>query len=308
MKEDKTLTWYRVDAKSLDLRALRVAVVGGTGGIGRAISRFVASRGGGVLVVGQTFRDSDVPRIEFIKADLSLMREAQRVGALLPAENLDLVIFTTGIFAAPKREETAEGIERDMAVSFLSRLVILREIGPRLGKNRGSTMNPRVFIMGFPGTGQVGDLDDLNAEKSYRSMRVHMNTVAGNEILVLEAAKRYPHANFFGLNPGIIKTNIRSNFLGANTVRYRVIERIIGLVSPSAENYAERLTPLLVSPDLEGRGGAMFNRKGTAILPSRKLTQTYVTEFIEASEALVARAKTQTAHQRALTNADGILN
>lgn len=296
MKEDKTLAWHRVDAKSLDLRALRVAVVGGTGGIGRAISRFVASRGGGVLVVGQTFRDSDVPRIEFIKADLSLMHEAQRVGVLLPAENLDLVIFTTGIFAAPKREETAEGIERDLAVSFLSRLVILREIGPRLGKDRGSTMTPRVFIMGFPGTGQVGDLDDLNAQKSYRSMRVHMNTVAGNEILVLDATKRYPHANFFGLNPGIIKTNIRSNFLGANTVRYRVIERIIGLMSPSAENYAERLAPLLVSPDLEGRGGAMFNRKGAAILPSPKLTQTYVTEFIEASEALMARARSKTAH------------
>jgi hypothetical protein len=53
-----------------------------------------------------------------------------------PAETLDLVIFTTGIFAAPRRQETAEGIERDMAVSYLSRLVLVREIAPRLGKNR----------------------------------------------------------------------------------------------------------------------------------------------------------------------------
>jgi len=35
------------------------------------------------------------------------MREAQRVAALLPAETLDLLIFTAGIFAGPKREETA---------------------------------------------------------------------------------------------------------------------------------------------------------------------------------------------------------
>lgn len=81
-----------------------------------------------------TFRDSDASGIEFIKADLSLMREAQRIAALLPAETLDLVIFTTGILAAPKRLETAEGIERDMAVSYLSRLVIVREIAPRLGR------------------------------------------------------------------------------------------------------------------------------------------------------------------------------
>jgi hypothetical protein len=45
------------------------------------------------------------------------MREARRVAAALPAEPLDLVIFTTGIMAGPKREVTAEDIERDMAVS-----------------------------------------------------------------------------------------------------------------------------------------------------------------------------------------------
>ena len=168
MKRDKNFTWRRVDAASLDLKGMKVAIVGGTGGIGRALSRFMSSRGASVVVVGQTFRDSGVPGIEFIKADLSLMREAQRVAVLLRAENLDLLVFTTGIMAGPKREETAEGIERDMAVSYLSRLVIVREIGPHLGKNRpAAPMKSRVFIMGFPGTGQAGKLDDLNAEKSY---------------------------------------------------------------------------------------------------------------------------------------------
>jgi NAD(P)-dependent dehydrogenase (short-subunit alcohol dehydrogenase family) len=98
----------------------------GTGGIGRALSRFMASRGASVVVVGWTFRDSDVPGIEFIKADLSLMREAQRVAVLLPAEDLDLFVFTTGIMAGPEREETAEGIERDMAVSMSFFLLCVR--------------------------------------------------------------------------------------------------------------------------------------------------------------------------------------
>ena len=103
MKRDKNIAGHRVDPTTLNLKELRVAVVGGTGGIGRAVSRFLASRGASVLVVGQTFRDSDIAGIEFIKADLSLMHEAQRVASLLPAENLDLVIFTTGIFASRKR-------------------------------------------------------------------------------------------------------------------------------------------------------------------------------------------------------------
>src|SRR5437867_1471312 len=291
MKRDKDLAWHRVDAMSLDLRGMKVAIVGGTGGIGRAFSRFMASRGARVLVVGQTFRDAGVPGIEFVHADLSLMSEAQRVGKLLPAETRDLVLLTAGIFAAPQRQETPEGIERDMAVSYLSRLVIAREIGGRLGKQRpAGSMKPRVFIWGFPGFGQTGNLNDLNAEKLYRSMPVHMNTVAGNEALVLDAAKRYPNASFFGLNPGLIKTNIRSNLMGAHKLRYRFMEGLIGLMTPSAEAYAERMAPLLVSPNLEGHSGAMFNRKAFAILPSPGLTGGYVHDFMAASEALVSRA------------------
>jgi len=292
MKRDKSITWQHVDTASLDLKGRKVAVVGGTGGLGRAISRVLASRGASVTVVGQTFRDAGVPGIEFIQADLSLMRESERVAKALPAGQLDLVVFTTGIFAAPKRQETAEGIERDMAVSYLSRLVTLRELAPRLGKDRpAASMKPRVFIMGYPGTGQAGSLDDLNAEKSYSARPVHMNTVAGNEMLVLDGAKRYSNATFFGLNPGLIKTNIRDNFLGKGTLKSRIIEWVIGILTPSATNYAERLAPLLVAPDLEAHSGAMFDRKGAAILPSVKLTDdSYVTRFIAASEALVARA------------------
>jgi NAD(P)-dependent dehydrogenase (short-subunit alcohol dehydrogenase family) len=292
MKRDNSFTWRRVDAASLDLKGLKVAIVGGTGGIGRAISRFMDPRGASVVAVGQTFRDSEVPGIQFVKADLSLMREAQRVGQALPAEALDLVIFTTGILPGPKREETAEGIERDMAVSYLSRLVIVREIGPRLGKDRpAARMKPRVFIMGFPGVGQTGRLDELNSEKSYGRWTAHMNTVAGNEVLVLHAARRYPNANFFGLNPGFIKTNIRTNLFGGDTLLYRFTEWMLGLIASSPESYADRITPLLVSPDLEGHSGVMFDRKGRAILPSPKLTDSsYVNAFVAASEALMSRA------------------
>ncbi|MDY7229593.1 SDR family NAD(P)-dependent oxidoreductase [Hyalangium rubrum] len=291
MKRDKNLVWRRVDAAGLDLKGLKVAVVGGTGGLGRAISHLLASRGASVTVVGQTFRDSGVPGIEFLQEDLSLMSEAQRVAAALPAETLDLVVLTTGIFAAPTRQETAEGLERDMAVSYLSRLVLVRGMAPRLGKHRSAApMKPRVFIMGYPGTGQAGSLGDLNAEKSYSGMAVHMNTVAGNEMLVIDSAKRYANASFFGLNPGLIKTNIRSNFLGEGSLRFRFIEWMIGLLAPSAETYAETVTPLLVSPDLEGHSGAMFDKKGDAILPSAKLTDDHVRAFLADSEALVARA------------------
>ena len=168
--------------------------------------------------------------------------------------------------------------------------MILREIVPRLGKDRPvASVKPRVFIMGFPGTGRAGTPDDLNTEKSYGALRAHWNTVAGNEMLVIDAAKRYPNVTVFGLNPGGIKTNIRDNLFGKDSLKSRVFEGMLGLFTPTADAYADRLTPLLVSRDLEGHSGAMFDRKGQAILPSPKLTDSsYVNAFITGSEALVA--------------------
>jgi NAD(P)-dependent dehydrogenase (short-subunit alcohol dehydrogenase family) len=291
MKRNPSVSWTQVPAGSLKVDGVKVAIVGGTGGLGRALAQVLAKRGAAVTVVGQTFRDAGVPGIEFVKADLSLMREAERVGRALPAETLDLLVLTTGIFAAPQREVTAEGLERDMAVSYLNRLVILREMAPRLGSARpASAKKPRVFIMGYPGAGQAGVLEDLNAEQSYSAMRVHMNTVAGNEMLVLDGAAKNGKVLYFGLNPGLIKTNIRDNFLGKGSLKSRLAETLIGWTSPSAESYAERIAPLLFSPDLETHSGALFDQKGRAVLPTPALDGARVSAFLAASEQLVSRA------------------
>jgi hypothetical protein len=182
-----------------------------------------------------------------------------------------------------------------MAVSYLNRLVMLREMALRLGKARpvragADAAKPRVFIWGYPGTGQIGNPDDLNAERAYKALAQHMNTVAGNEILVLDAARRYPHLNVYGINPGLVKTNIRSNFLGHRKLVFGMMEGIIGLLTPTPAQYARRIAPLLVSPDIEQHSGALFDSKARAILPSEGLTEEYRRKFTVASEALLTRA------------------
>ncbi|QQX92731.1 SDR family NAD(P)-dependent oxidoreductase (plasmid) [Gluconobacter sphaericus] len=289
MKRDLSLKWHNVDPGSL--RGKRAIVVGGTGGVGRAVSQALAARGTQVTVVGQTFRDADIANISFVQADLSLLNDAERVARELPAEQADLLVFTTGIFAAPKRQVTAEGIERDMAVSYLNRLVMLRNLAPRLGTQRSDgSPRARVFIMGYPGTGQLGTPDDLNSDRAYKVMAAHMNTVAGNEALVVDSAHRYPDLGVFGLNPGLIKSSIRSNLMGADSLKHRIMEWLIGKLAPSADDYAARILPLLVSPDLDQRSGAFFNRKAQAILPSEGMNEAYAKRYITASEAVIAKA------------------
>ncbi len=291
MKRDTSWDWQRSTNAGLDLKGRRIAIVGGTGGVGRGFAHILASRGAQVIVVGQTFRDAGVPNIEFVSANLESMREADRIGKTLPAEDLDLVLLTTGIFAARKRQVTEEGLERDMAVSFLSRLVIVREIAGRLGRNRPATgIKPRIFVWGYPGTGRSGTPEDLNAEQSYSMWRAHMNTVAGNEMLVLQGAKRYSGIEIFGMSPGILATNIRSN-MRKKPGSGGFMEWFISKTNPTPDEYAERITPLLFSPGLAGHSGAIFDRKGNPSLPSPKLTDSaYARAFLADSEALVARA------------------
>jgi NAD(P)-dependent dehydrogenase (short-subunit alcohol dehydrogenase family) len=290
-RRDESLVWARRAVTTLDLSGKNVAVVGGTDGLGRALSRLMAARGAHVTIVGRTFRDEGTARIEFVKADLSRMSESRRIGRTLVAERLDVVVLTTGIAAPPHRQVTAEGIELDLAVSYLSRFTAVREFAPRLGRALpADAAPPRVFVMGGPGSGAAGNPDDLNAERAYKSIPAHMNTIAGNEALVLDATQRYPHARFYGLNPGLIKSNIRANLLGPGSIKHRLVEALIGLVTISPEEYAAYTVPLLFAPELTTHGGALFNQKGEAIFPSEALTPERVGAFQAASEALLSRA------------------
>ncbi len=284
---DKSVTLTPLAATALDLHGKTFVVVGGTDGLGRAIAKLAASRGAAVTVVGRTFRDEGVSGVSFVKADLSSLRTAAHLGRELAVESADVVLFTAGIMAAKQREATAEGIERDLAISYLNRFVMTRELAPRLGVRRpAGAPPPRVFAMGFPGTGQLGDPDDLNAEKGYDAFKVHMNTVAGNEALVLEGARRWPQVRFFGLNPGLIKTNIRANFLGEGSATHRVAEFFIGLFMTSPERYAERILPVIFAPELDSHNARMFGQKGNPILPTDGMSPEQVARLIGASERL----------------------
>ena len=267
-------------------------IFGGTGGIGRALAQAFTSKGAQVTVVGRNFYDQENLNIRFIKADLSSLKVAKKISQELPAESIDIIIFTTGIFTGRKRLVSEENIELDIAVSYLSRFVILRDIVGRIGKNnKKENVKPRIFIMGFPGgEREAGSIDDFNSEKSYNWYAAHMNGVVGNEALVLDSAVRYPSVNFYGLNPGIIKSNIMSVLLGDGLIK-RVNQSFTGLLFQSAEKYAENLLPLLVSPDIESNSGFMFGRYGDPIYPNPKLMDnTYLKKIIDESEKLVKRA------------------
>lgn len=155
------------------------------------------------------------------------MKQAQRVAKELPAETLDMLFLSSGSEPTKQRVESSEGIEQDLAISYLSRFVIVHGVADRLGAKRGGkSLKPRIFSLAGPGVGIIGDASDLNAERTNGFWVAHMNTVAGNEAIVLDGASRYPAINFYGLNPGMFKTDIRSHFLGKGSIKHRLVEAL----------------------------------------------------------------------------------
>ena len=84
------------------------------------------------------------------------MKNAKALAEDVDVEKFDVIVFTNGILSRSKRTETPEGIEEDLAISYLSRFAFLKR-AMELGfskKRLDSSTKPRVFIMGYPGKKQ----------------------------------------------------------------------------------------------------------------------------------------------------------
>lgn len=274
---------------SQSLSSLKVIIIGGTGGLGHALAQNLASKKALVTVVGRNFKDEDNSNIKFIKADLSLMKNVSNLidEKIIDISKYDLIIFTAGIIASRAREETSEGLERDLATSYLNRYLFLSKSISDLKPSNNAILNkPRIFIMAYPGTGQLGEIDDLNQEKKYSYWTAHMNTVAGNEALVthFSGSKNY---QIYGLNPGLVKTNIRNNLLGNKSWLSSTVEFFIGWIFKSPEDYAKIMLPLLIDPSLDNKDGTFYDNKAKMISPSKDLTKEYAYRYISESKELL---------------------
>lgn len=271
---------------SVSLNGKSVIVIGGTSGIGNGLAKAAKRAGASVIVVGRNLRDKEFSD-SFVKADLSTMREATRIANELPFESADVIIFTNGIVPGNNKVSTNEGIELDMAASALNRHVILSIAAPRL---KAST---RVLIWGFPGSkGYMAktNIHDFNSDQSFTGGfgTAHMNTVALNEALVCHWAEKGIHA--FGFNPGLIKTDIRKPLTGGG-IFGGCLEFFVSLANPSVEDYAQRILPLFVAPELNSINGVMFGQHGGPIHRSSEFEDpATVKAWIDAAEALSRKA------------------
>jgi len=163
-----------------------------------------------------------------------------------------------------------------------------------LGSKRlPSGLKPKIFIMGYPGAKNEAKLDDYNWEKGYSFLDAHLNTVVSNESFQSYLAKKYKSSlTVIGLNPGLIKTGIRSQIL-TNPIANWIVEGFISLIYPTPESYAENtLINLVIDQNLDNDSfsGASFDQKGNEILPNPSLTIEIEEKIISLGDELIKKA------------------
>jgi len=244
-------------------------ITGGTKGLGAGAAKGLAKHGAKVVVVGRTTPKEllEIPGISFIQADLGTVRGTIELARQLKGRTFDTAVLSTGIITRSTLTRTSEGLEEDLAISYLSRFVLINE----MIKANMLVGRKRIYVFGYPGNNlKPTSVEDMNFESvKYTQIPAHMNTVVFNESLVHETARRFPEYHVYGLNPGWIQTGIRDNFHGGEgTILGKTAEAVIGFFNWSVDDYVENsLIHLLASETLANKNGVSFSQKGFDLEP-----------------------------------------
>ncbi|HEX6339835.1 SDR family NAD(P)-dependent oxidoreductase [Umezawaea sp.] len=195
-----------------------VLITGGTDGIGRAVALDSLRKGHSVLVIGNTpekgndflARAADLgaaDRAAFLRADLRLVAENGRVLDEVRSrlDRLDrLVLCAQHYRTRPVR--TAEGVEENFALSYLSRFVLSHGL---LDLLRASD-DP--VVMNVCGTGTpIGSInwDDLAFERTRGGFKALMQASRASDLLGVAFAERAEGVRCVLYNPDFVRTNLQ---------------------------------------------------------------------------------------------------
>jgi len=237
----------------------RVALVtGGTDGIGRAVALGLARGGDRVLFVGRSAEWGARVLAElrearpgtdhvFLPADLSLLSETARVAdeVVRRADRLDAAVFCAGILSTVP-EWTADGLERNFVLNYLTRYLMARRLLPMLTRASSGRL---VLVSNAGMYGDSLDFDDLQHRRGKPGIRVAGRTQFANDLLATELADRLrgTRVEVTCVFPGVTRTDVFRNAVGLPWIASALAPVALRLIGSPPEVAAR--TPVFLAQD-----------------------------------------------------------
>jgi len=222
---------YDVGAlQALDLSKKVYVVTGANGGLGRAISEFVAARGATLYMVcrnkqrGEAARDEIVEhtgnqKVHTLIADVALATDVRSAISELASREakIDAIVCNAGAIT-PQKTITAEGFEVTLATGLLHGSYLLSSLALPLLLN---SSDPRVVFMSSGGmyNGKWPGFAVANCEDGgkYNQEMAYVYVKRAQVILAEELTKQAPRVTWLSAHPGWTQTQGVEGWLGSGT-------------------------------------------------------------------------------------------
>ncbi|MFK4086539.1 SDR family NAD(P)-dependent oxidoreductase [Kribbella sp. NPDC020789] len=196
-----------------------IVVVGATSGIGRRVAEGLAAGGHRLYLVG---RDPDrvqalrkrLPTATVIAADVATTAGVEQVAAhVASAGQIDVLVNNAGVMT-PTRQESADGVELNLAVHHLapwSTVALLAPLIPAGGRvvNVNSEGHRSPMRGGFVRI----DPDRLaDGPEAFDPFLTYSRSKLANLLFTYELQRRRPDWNVVAVHPGVVRTDLGRQF------------------------------------------------------------------------------------------------
>lgn len=215
LRKERYAAWLEQNTTSLVGKT--VAITGSTGGLGKALCRYLAQLGASLILVDRNASRSEALREALVReygvavvcigADLEDMTSVMAATARLEAESIDVFIHNAGAYSIP-RKICATGYDNVFQINFVSPYYMIRRLLPTLSARCGRVVVVGSIAHDYSET-DPADIDFSGrpqASKAYGNAKRYLMFSMG------ELFKGEEHAAFSVTHPGISFTGITDHY------------------------------------------------------------------------------------------------
>lgn len=296
--------WRRTDIPSQ--KGKLAVITGATGGIGYETALALASAGAAVIIAARNPDKGQAAMLKIIgqvpnadvcfeQIDLASLDSVRAFAERLVAQQrpLDILINNAAVMNTPKRRETPDGFELQLATNYLGHFALTARLLPLLRRAEGARV---ITFSSVAARSGLLRFDDLQSQHHYKPMAAYAQSKLACLMFAFELQRR-SDAEGWGIesvaaHPGIARTDL----LRTEAVRWSAagIARTLlwFLFQPAAQGALPGLFAA-TSPDAEGGGyygpGKLGETRGSpaiATSPSQALDAAAAARLWTVSERL----------------------